>query len=61
MPRAQARDIRADQENTLRVGTVAAELPRDVESDLESFIAAQNAAFEDGRAYIEARRKRPRR
>lgn len=61
MPRAQARDIEADQGNTLRVGTVAAKLPGDAEPDLESFIAAQNAAFEDGRAYIEARRQRPRR
>jgi hypothetical protein len=28
--------------------------------ELEDFLAAQTVAFEDGRAYLEARRRRPR-
>jgi hypothetical protein len=38
---------------------VAAKRPQ-TDSELKDFLAAQNAAFEDGRAYIEARRQRPR-
>ena len=30
------------------------------DSELEGFLAAQAAAFEDGCAYLEARRQRPR-
>lgn len=38
---------------------VAAKRPQ-TDPELEDFLVAQSAAFEDGREYLEARRQRPR-
>lgn len=60
MPRAQMREIRTGGEDALPRKQLGVKRSKKVASDLDGFLAAQRAAFEDGRAYLEARRRRPR-
>lgn len=59
MPRAQRRDTVTPEVTAPRPQKVNAKRLQ-TDSELKDFLAAQNAAFEDGRAYLEARRQRPR-
>jgi hypothetical protein len=59
MPRVQKRDAGMAEVRAPRPQRVAANPPQ-AGSELADFLAAQTAAFEDGRAYLEARRQRPR-
>lgn len=59
MPRVQRRDAGMPEVRAPRPQKVPAKRAQ-ADSELEDFLAAQAAAFEDGRAYLEARRQRPR-
>lgn len=59
MPRVQRRDAGMPEVTAPHPQKGAAKRVQ-ADSELEAFLAAQTAAFEDGRAYLEARRQRPR-
>lgn len=60
MSRVLARGIRTEAQKTLPRKQLTPKRSKKTESDLDAFLAAQKAAFEDGRAYVESRRRRPR-
>jgi hypothetical protein len=60
MARALTRGIRTEAGKILPRKLIAAKPSKKADADLDGFFAAQKAAFEDGRAYVESRRRRPR-